>query len=82
MKELPNNLATPIDVSHLRKIVRQEKSNKSRREKRKDGGCASAGGDGETTKQLQQQELEIHIPQRGNDFVSIVFSKQDFQEGK
>lgn len=79
--EFPKNLVTPIDVSYLRKIVRQERSNKSRREKRKDcGGSSVADGKGEWTDQ-PLQETEINIPQKGMDFEDIVFCRRDF-EGK
>lgn len=85
VKEFPKNLATPIDLSYLRKIVRQERSNKSRREKRKDG---SSGGNavgvrvGELKVDLQQlSETQIHIPQKGTEFSSISFSREDF-DGK
>ncbi len=42
LNEFPKNLETPIEVSHLREVVRQERSNKSRSNKRKEAG----GGDG------------------------------------
>ncbi|KAL7538754.1 hypothetical protein ACHAXR_008777 [Thalassiosira sp. AJA248-18] len=75
IEELPKNLATPIDASYLRKIVRQERSNKTRREKRKDG-ISSAGG---AVGPAKQEETEINIPQKGTEFSSVVFDKQDFQ---
>lgn len=75
IKEFPKNLATPIDVQYLKKIVRQEKSNRARREKRKDG---STGG--VAVVQVKQEESEIHIPQKGMEFSSIVFKVEDFQE--
>ena len=34
VKEFPKNLLVPIDISCLRKIARQEKSNRAKREKR------------------------------------------------
>ena len=61
--------------------MRQERSNKSRREKRKDcGGSSVADGKGEWTDQ-PLQETEINIPQKGMDFEDIVFCRRDF-EGK
>ena len=79
VKEFPKNLATPVDIAFLRKIVRQERSNKTRRDKRKSGG----GGDGTAAGygDLQQhQDSNINIPQRGTEFSSIVFDTQDFDE--
>mmetsp|Transcript_11560 Transcript_11560/g.21859 ORF Transcript_11560/g.21859 Transcript_11560/m.21859 type:complete len:238 (+) Transcript_11560:817-1530(+) len=81
VNEFPKNLATPVDISYLRKIVRQERSNKSRRDKRKDGGgsgnsAVAVVGDSMAE---QQQESEIHIPQKGTEFMSIDFCRQDFE---
>lgn len=69
LDEFPKNLATPIDVSYLRKIVQMERSNKKRREKRKSVGGGEAAvvridDDATSTmKQLQQQDVVACIPQ-------------------
>lgn len=80
MLEFPKNLAVPMEVSYLRKIVRQERSNKLRRDKRKDGSFdnITAGGD-----EVEQQkfEFEICVPHMGIEFSSLVFHRLDF-EGK
>lgn len=69
-----------MEVSYLRKIVRQERSNKLRRDKRKDGSFdnITAGGD-----EVEQQkfEFEICVPHMGIEFSSLVFHRLDF-EGK
>jgi len=81
VNEFPKNLATPVDISYLRKIVRQERSNKSRRDKRKDSsgsGNSAVAGVGDSTAE-KQQESEIHIPQKGTEFLSIAFCRQDFE---
>ena len=83
LDEFPKNLATPIDVSYLRKIVRMESSNKKRREKRKSGG----GGGGEavariddatSTMKQPQQDVVVCIPQKGLNFPTIKFNEQDY----
>ena len=87
--EFPKNLATPIDVSYLRKIVRMESSNKKRREKRKSGGAGEAAvariDDATSTMkqpqlQLQhpQQDVVVCIPQKGLNFPTIKYNKQDY----
>ena len=70
VKEFPKNLSTPIDVAYLKKIVRQEKSKITRREKR----AAEALN--------QQLGVELHIPQVGTNFSTIVFDEKDFEEKK
>merc|ERR1719401_1589790 len=67
--EFPKNLAVPMEVSYLRKIVRQERSNKSRRERRKDGSVDNV----DEMAEQQPQEFEILVPQKGIDFSSLVF---------
>ena len=83
LDEFPKNLATPIDVSYLRKIVRMESSNKKRREKRKSG----SGGGGEavariddatSTMKQPQQDVVVCIPQKGLNFPTIKFNEQDY----
>ena len=91
LDEFPKNLATPIDVSYLRKIVRMESSNKKRREKRKSGGAGEAAvariDDATSTMkqpqpqlQLQhlQQDVVVCIPQKGLNFPTIELNKQDY----
>lgn len=77
--QFPKNLATPIDVHYLRKIVRQEKSNRARREKRQSGGAAAAVA-AAVAAHVKQEESEVTVPQKGNDFSSVVFDGKDFGE--
>lgn len=75
----PNKtLVTPIDAIYLRKIVRQERSNRQRREKRNKGKSVPSA----VVVEVKQEESEIHIPQKGTDFSTVVFDKKDFQQGK
>ena len=75
----PNKtLVTPIDAIYLRKIVRQERSNRQRREKRNKGKSLPSA----VVVEVKQEESEIHIPQKGTDFSTVVFDKKDFQQGK
>ncbi|KAL3766210.1 hypothetical protein ACHAW5_002556 [Stephanodiscus triporus] len=74
--EFPKNLATPIDVSYLRTMVRMERSRRQRSEKRKSG----EGGDANVATKQQSQHVEIHVPQKGTDFPFIVFDRRDFPE--
>lgn len=74
INEFPKNLATPIDVNYLRKIARQERSNALRKEKRKQGIAAAVAVE------VKQEDSTIFIPQKGTEFATIVFNKQDFQE--
>jgi len=84
LEEFPNNLATPVDLTLLRKIVRWERSNKQRREKRKSGesvvGAASASTPNAATKQQQPGDVMVDVPRSGTDFPMIVFDKRDFPE--
>ena len=80
IKEFPKNLATPIDVPYLRKIVRQEKSNKSRREKRMGVVTTTGGSAASGEKKEQQHDSEIIIPQRGLQFSSVPFKQGDFED--
>ena len=66
--EFPKNLATPIDVSVLKKIARQEKNNRAKKEKR--------------AAEREQKEVELSVPHQGQDFPSVKFDVQDFQEQK
>mmetsp|Transcript_53342 Transcript_53342/g.113316 ORF Transcript_53342/g.113316 Transcript_53342/m.113316 type:complete len:850 (+) Transcript_53342:82-2631(+) len=82
LNEFPKNLATPVEVSHLRKVVRQERSNKSRREKRKESGVGDGNAAGGGTVELEeQQQSEILIPRKGTEFSSITYCTLDF-DGK
>ena len=74
--EFPKNLATPIDASCLRKMAKQERSNRSRRDKRKSGGSTTSTG-GAIVK-VEQQEAEVAVPQKGTGFPWITFDIQDF----
>ena len=84
LEEFPNNLATPVDLTLLRKIVRWERSNKQRREKRKSGesvvGAASASTPNAATKQQQPRDVMVDVPRSGTDFPMIVFNERDFPE--
>ncbi|KAL3823755.1 hypothetical protein ACHAXA_004848, partial [Cyclostephanos tholiformis] len=86
LEEFPKNLATPIDVSYLRKIVRMERSNKQKREnnrQRKEKRRSGEGGDADPKIAITQQQPQdgiIHIPRRGTKFPTIVFDKRDFPE--
>jgi hypothetical protein len=83
LREFPNDLATPVDTTLLRKIVRWERSNKQRREKRKSGegvGALSTPTTNAVTKQQQPQNVIVAVPQSGTDFPLIVFDEQDFPE--
>jgi hypothetical protein len=75
VSEFPNKLATPIDATYLRAAVRRVRSNKARQEKRKSGT--------ETPKRqtvTEKVEINITVPQKGNEFALVSFNKQDFQE--
>lgn len=90
LDEFPKSLATPIDVSYLRKIVRMESSNKKRREKRKSGGggeAAVARIDDDATSTMKQSQLQLQHPQQdvvvcisqeGLNFPTVKFNKQDY----
>jgi len=86
LEEFPNNLATPVDLTLLRKIVRWERSNKQRREKRKSGESAvgatiSTSATNAATKQQQpHQDAMVNVPRSGTDFPMIVFDERDFPE--
>ena len=83
LEEFPNNLATPVDLTLLRKIVRWERSNKQRREKRKSGegvGAASPSTTNAATKLQQPQDVMVNVPRSGTDFPIIIFDKRDFPE--
>ena len=79
VQEFPNNLAVPLEISYLRKIVRQERSKKQRREKRKEGSIdnMTTARDRMVAEQ-QQQEFEMCVPQKGTHFSSVVFQRLDF----
>jgi hypothetical protein len=73
--EFPNKLATPIDAAYLRAAVRRVRNNKARQEKRKSGT--------ESPKRrtvTEKVEINITVPQKGNEFALLSFNKQDFQE--
>lgn len=73
--EFPKRLATPIDAVYLRAAVRRVRSNKARQEKRK------SGSDSPKRRQVTEKvEINITVPQKGNDFTVLSFNKQDFQE--
>ena len=78
--EFPNKkLATPVEVDHLKKIARQQHSNKLRREKRKQEG-GNAGGGGAVAKLVPKEiETELAIPQKGVDFSTVEFREEDFE---
>jgi hypothetical protein len=86
LEEFPKNLATPIDLSYLRKIVRMERSNKQKREnnrQRKEKRKSGEGGDADSAtaqQKPQPQDGTVHIPRRGTEFPTIVFDKKDFPE--
>jgi len=65
--EFPRNLATPIDATFMRKNVRQEKSNRARRESR-----------AKTCSETRQ--VDVLVPQKGNEFSVATFRRQDFEE--
>ena len=81
VNEFPKNLAIPIDAAYLKKIARMERSNKNRREKRSGGGGAAKGSGAATPKQ-EKQNLTVNVTQKGTDFATVVFKKQDFEEKK
>lgn len=74
--EFPTKLATPIDASYLRLAVRQVKSNRARQEKRK------SGAESPKKRQVVTEKVEINmnVPQKGSEFATVSFNKQDFQE--
>ena len=84
VKEFPQEILTPIDLSYLRLIVRRVRNNKAKIQARKDGP------QGETKKQKPMNEedrtsstsLEIQVPQKGTEFVTISFDISDFRESK
>ena len=79
VNEFPKNLATPIDASCLRKIAKQERSNRARRDKRRSGGGSTTSTGGAIVKVEQQlQGSEVNIPPKGTDFPSITFDVRDF----
>jgi len=78
VQEFPNNLAVPLEISYLRKIVRQERSNKQRREKRKDGSIDNMTTARDRMAEQQQQEFKMCVPQKGTHFSSLVFQRLDF----
>lgn len=69
--EFPRNLITPIDVSFLRKNVRQEKSNRLRRENRQRMNAAA---------ETKLVVVEMKVPQKGKTFSVVDYNLEDFEE--
>lgn len=92
LEEFPKNLATPIDASYLRKIVRMERSNKQKREntrQRKEKRKSGESGDADSISTIkavtaqqkpQPHDGTVHIPSQGTEFPTIVFDTKDFPE--
>jgi len=82
IKEFPQKILTPIDVSYLRLIVRRVRNNKAKIQARKEGSYFEArrGGKKEVPDEVNKTALMIRIPQKGTQFSLISFNYDDFEE--
>jgi hypothetical protein len=73
--EFPNNLATPIDLSYIRLLVRRLRSNKAKAQKR--GPVSPAKASPNTVKETVAV-VKLDAPRKGVVFNSVVFDRTNF----
>lgn len=91
VNEFPKNLATPIDVSHLRLVVRRIRNNKSKAKAKAGEASASPTKSATKTTPVAVKEekkdivekkvmasIKLDAPQKGTEFASIVFDRSHF----
>ena len=89
--EFPKNLATPIDVSFLRLVVRRLRNNKSKtKAKAGDTSASPVKAPTKTTPVAVKEEkkvvvekkvmasIKLDAPQKGTEFASFVFDRINF----
>ncbi len=81
VKEFPQKILTPIDVSYLRLIVRRVRNNKAKIQARKDGSYFEArrGGKKGVADQDDKMASMIRVPQKGTQFSQFSFNYDDFE---